>query len=480
MIKRIVILEPKGERINVFSGYELPRLGSVLLATILRDHGYDTRAFFLSRDEILARRLDRDADLVAISTITPTAPIAYSLGDHFRSLGMPVVMGGPHVTFLPEEALQHADYCILGEGEVSFPRLLDALNGREPPENVPGLAWLKDGRVMTNAAISPVENLDSLPFTDFSLLDTGGHRLGGRFGRAMVPIQTSRGCPFNCTFCSVTCMFGRRYRYRSTENVLEELARYNPREHYLFFYDDNFTSNRSRTKELLEQMIERGLGFNWMTQVRSDVARDPELLDLMRKAGCQVLFIGFESVDPATLKEMHKSQSRQEIETAIREIRKRRIHIHGMFVLGFDADTPESVRSTVNFALRKRIDTCQFMILTPLPGTSLFDSLKRENRIVSYDWEAFDGHHVNFIPLRFSLWELQRMQIQAHARFFRLGRVFLRLFEGRFRAWRMGLYARVFSRRWLRWEKVYLQKIRGYVSTATRVLGADQPRLHGT
>ncbi len=473
-IRRIVILEPKSDRISVFSGYELPRLGSVLLATILRDHGYEARAFLLSRAEIMARQLDRDADLVAISTITPTAPIAYALGDHFRSRGMPVVMGGPHVTFLPEEALNHADYCILGEGETSFPRFVDALNGREPLEKVPGLAWLEDGRLVTSAAGGPVEDLDSLPFPDFSLLDTGGRRLGGRFGRAMVPLQTSRGCPFDCIFCSVTGMFGLRYRYRSTENVLAELSRYNPRRHYLFFYDDNFTSNPGRAKELLKRMIELRLGFNWMTQVRSDVARDPELLDLMRQAGCQVLFIGFESVHPAALKEMHKSQSPQEISNAIREIRKRGIHIHGMFVLGFDADTPETARSTVDFALQKRIDSCQFMILTPLPGTSVFESMKRENRFVNYDWETFDGHHVNFLPLGFSLWGLQRMQIQAHARFFRLGRVLRNLFEGRLRAWRMGQYARVFSRRWLRWEKSYLQKIRGQVSAAPRVLRADQ------
>jgi radical SAM superfamily enzyme YgiQ (UPF0313 family) len=269
-------------------------------------------------------------------------------------------------------------------------------------------------------------------------------------------------------------MFGRRYRYRSTENVLAELSLYNPRRHYIFFYDDNFTSNRNRTKELLNQMIERRLGFNWMTQARSDVGRDPELLDLMRKAGCDVLFIGFESVHPAALTEMHKSQTPKDIATAIRQIRKRGIHVHGMFVLGFDADTPATARSTVDFALRKRIDTCQFMILTPLPGTFLFESIKRENRFVNYDWETFDGHHVNFLPRRFTLWELQSIQIQAHARFFRLGRVLLRLFEGRFRAWRMGQYARFFSRRWLIWERSYLQRIRGYVTAPSRPLRADQ------
>jgi radical SAM superfamily enzyme YgiQ (UPF0313 family) len=209
-----------------------------------------------------------------------------------------------------------------------------------------------------------------------------------------------------------------------------------------------------------------------VTQVRSDVARDPELLDLMRRAGCQVLFIGFESVDPNALAEMRKSQSLEEIDQAIREIRKRRIHIHGMFVFGFDADTPESARSTVDFALRKRIDSSQFMILTPLPGTSLFESLKRQNRIVDYDWDTYDGHHVKFLPRRFSLWELQKAQILAHARFFRLGRVFLRLFAGNLRAWIIGLYARMISRRWLRWERPYLRRL---MERAGAPAGASAP-----
>lgn len=468
MIKRIALLEPKGERLHVFSRYELPRLGNIILATLMRDRGYEVRAYFLSRSEILSQ--DLQADLIAISAITPTVTVAYALADHFRARGIPVVMGGPHVTFLPEEGLQHADYCVMGEGEIPFPHLVEALNRGEPLQSVPGLAWKKDGQVVLNPPAAAVEDLDALPFCDFSLLDTGGRRLGGPIGRAMVPIQTSRGCPFNCTFCSVTCMFGRRYRHRSTQNVLAELERYNPRKHYLFFYDDNFAANRRKTKELLEQMIERRLGFNWVTQVRTDVAKDGEMLDLMKRAGCQVLFIGFESVDPIALKEMKKSQTREEVEHSIREIHRRRIHIHGMFVFGFDADTPATARSTVDFAIRKKIDTSQFMILTPLPGTELFETLKKQNRILDYDWETFDGHHVKFLPRRFSLWGLQKAQILAHARFFTLGRVFQRLLRGSFRAWLVGLYAHVISRKWLKWERPYLDRISGYVASLSRAL----------
>lgn len=468
MIKRIALLEPKGERLNVFSRYELPRLGSVLLATIMRKLGYDARAYFLNRKEILAGV--HNVDLVAISSITPTANVAYSLGDDYRKQGIPVVMGGPHVTFLPEEALNHSDFCIMGEGEIAFPRLVEALNRSKDLEKVPGLAWKGNGRLNRNILPRPVKNLDTLPFCDFSLLDLGHKKLGGPIGRPIIPIQTSRGCPFGCNFCSVTCMFGRRYRYRSTENILAELKSYDSRKHFLFFYDDNFTSNRKRVKHLLGEMIELNLGFDWVTQVRSDVARDGELLDLMKRAGCRSLFIGFETVDPESLREMEKSQSPEEIERAISEIRKRKIHIHGMFVFGFDADTPSKAKSTVDFAIKKKIDTTQFLILTPLPGTKFFDQLKRQKRLLDYHWDTYDGHHVKFRPARFSLWGLQKAQIVAHTRFFALGRLFLRLLRGRFRAFIYGIYALRTNRRWLRTEREYLRRIKSSLSSFKKVI----------
>jgi radical SAM superfamily enzyme YgiQ (UPF0313 family) len=480
-IHRIVFIEPKSEKLHIFSRYVLPRLGNIMLATIMADRGYDARALFLSRKEILAR--DLEADLVAISTITPTANVAYELADHFRKRGLPVVVGGPHVTFLPEEALEHADYCIQGEGEETFPLFVEALQeaggGRRDDRlaEVPGLAWKQDARVRINPPAELVKDLDSLPFCDFDLLDTGGRKLGPPYGRAMVPLQTSRGCPYNCTFCSVTCMFGRRYRYRSTENVIAELKRYNPRKHYLFFYDDNFSSNVERAKKLLRRMIELKLGFSWVTQVRSDVAKDGELLDLMKQAGCTVLFIGFESVDPKALKEMKKAQSREEVERAILEIRRRGIYIHGMFVFGFDADTPETMRRTVDFAIDKKIDTSQFMILTPLPGTELFASLARENRIIDYQWDTFDGHHVTFQPTSFSLWELQKAQIMAHARFCAPRRVLERCLRGRFKAFVAGMYANKVMHRWLRWERVYLNKLRSSLSSFGKAIQVKiQPR----
>ncbi|MGO9412029.1 MAG: B12-binding domain-containing radical SAM protein [Spirochaetia bacterium] len=460
MIKKITMIEPKNAHLHIYSQYPMPRLGGVLLATIMKERGYQSEALYMETDEVRARQTD--ADLVGISTITPTARGAYELGDMFRAQGKLVVYGGPHASFLPEEALEHGDYVIVGEGEAGFPLLAEALNGNGSFADVPGLVWRDNGTVRQNPKAPPVEDLDSLPFPDFSLLDMGSlSKMGIQGpGRSTIPMQTSRGCPFDCTFCSVTGMFGKRYRHRSTENVIAELSQYNPSENIIFFYDDNFAANPRKTKELLREMIRRNLGFEWSTQVRSDIAKDPEMLDLMVKAGCTSLYIGFESVDPKALKEMKKSQSVEDIRFAIREVRKRKIHVHGMFVFGFDSDTPDSARATVDFAIAEKIDSTQFMILTPLPGSGFYARMLEEGRLLDTEWDTFDAHHVKFVPRGFTPWELQRAQIDAHTRFYALMRVVARLLRGRVGGFLVGVYAHALNRRWQRVERDYLAWLR--------------------
>jgi radical SAM superfamily enzyme YgiQ (UPF0313 family) len=458
MIHNIILVEPKNERLNIFSKYELPRLGTILLATIMKKKGFNAQVLFMRKKDVLAQ--DLEPDLVGISTITPTAPNAYALGDHYRRKGIPVVMGGPHVTFMPEEALDHADYVIMGEGEISFPMLVSALNGEGSLDDVPGLAWKAGGIVKKNPIGKSITDLDQIPIADLSLMVTRKNRFENPFARKKIPIQTSRGCPFDCNFCSVTQMFGKKYRFRSMENIITEIEKYDPKKHYFFFYDDNFTANRKRAKALLQEMIDRKLGFNWSTQVRCDIAKDPELLDLMKKAGCAVLFIGFESVDPESLVEMKKSQTVADIEYAIKEIRKRNIHVHGMFVLGFDSDTRKKTMATVDFAIKNKIDTVQFSILTPLPGTEFHKKMTQENRIIDCKWDEYDAHHVKFRPLHFTEWELQMSQLIAHTRFYASHQVFMRLFRGKILAFLIGLYANSLNRQWQRIERQYLKALK--------------------
>jgi len=460
-IRKISLIEPTNDHFSIFSLFELPRLGGILLATLLRDKGFSAESVFMSAKSVLERRTE--ADLVGISAITPTAKSSYKVADFFRARGVPVVIGGPHATFVPEESLAHADFCIRGEGETSLPMLVDALNSGASLDHVPGLVWREGSAIRRNPEPELVGDLDSLPFPDFSLLDMGpGKRMGdARARRSIVPIQTSRGCPFDCIFCSVTGMFGRHYRHRSTENVLSELLRYDPARHDIFFYDDNFAADPHSTKTLLREMVRQRLGFRWSAQVRTDVARDPEMLDLFAQAGCVALYVGFESVDPNALLEMRKKQTVEDIRRSIGEMRKRKIHIHGMFVFGFDSDTPSTTRATVTFALKEKIDTAQFLILTPLPGSSLFSRLQAEKRLLDNEWDMYDGHHVKFIPRGFSPWELQRVQIDSHARFYSMLQVVRRLFRRRFLAFFIGLYANRLNRRWQREERDYLGKLRG-------------------
>jgi radical SAM superfamily enzyme YgiQ (UPF0313 family) len=460
MIKRITLIEPKNDHLHIFSKFELPRLGGVLLATIMREKGYEAEALFMTSRRILARRAP--TDLVGISTITSTATSAFAIADEYRRRGVPVVFGGPHASFLPEEALEHADFCITGEGETGFPLLVEALNRNGNLADVPGLVWKENGCIRRNPAAPPIEDLDTLPFPDFGLLTMDPGAQLGRIGpgKLTIPMQTSRGCPFDCTFCSVTGMFGRRYRHRSTQSVVAEMAQYDPKKSMIFFYDDNFTANPRKAKELLREMIRLELGFAWSTQVRSDVAKDPELLDLMAKAGCATLFIGFESVDPKALAEMKKNQTVEEIRHAIREVRRRKIHVHGMFVFGFDSDTAETARATVDFALAEKIESAQFLVLTPLPGSDFYKQMLSEGRIIDTDWATYDAHHVKFLPLGFTPYELQRAQIEAHGRFYAPRHVVARLFRGRMAGFVVGLYAHALNRKWQRLERGYLNILR--------------------
>ncbi|MBN1523650.1 MAG: radical SAM protein [Spirochaetales bacterium] len=472
-LKKVVFIEPKAQNLHIYTRYELPRLGNVLLATLARNAGYEVEVLFIDEEEVYASEIM--CDLVALTTITTTANQTYRIGDYFRSREIPVVIGGPHVSFLVQEAMEHADFCIVGEGEIPFMSLLESLKMGTPLQQIPNLVFRNSGNIICNETRPPECDINSLPMPDLSLINRT-RKNGARhfYQNGTIPIQTSRGCPFDCTFCSVTSMFGKRYRYRSTDKIIEEMLQYNPKKNWIFFYDDNFAANRRHTKELLREMIARGLRFKWSTQVRTDIAKDPELLDLMYKAGCRVLFIGLESIDPAVLKEMKKSQSAEEIEYAIQAIRKKGIFVHGMFVFGFDADTPETIESTVDFAIKQKIDSVQCLILTPLPGTPLYYKIEHEGRLIHRNWEKYDAHHVTFLPKNMTAYQLQNLQIRAHGRFYSIKNIFKRLFSGSFIGFVIGLYANRLNKKWQRQEKKYVSGLQSILEPKPAAAKANE------
>jgi radical SAM superfamily enzyme YgiQ (UPF0313 family) len=456
MSKNIIFIEPHPPDLHIFSTFAIPRLGSILLATIANKIGYSCAVAIEDIKPITLNSLHR-FDLVAISSITSTAPRAYAIADYCRKNGIPSIMGGPHPTFCPDEALEHTDFVIRGEGELAFPAFLSAWKNGGDVSGVPNLSYRSGEANIHNPMAGCVSDLDTLPHPDFSLISGGMKNINK--GK-IIPVQTSRGCPYDCTFCSVTAMFGRSYRTYSTDYIIEELLPHtaNPN-NFIFFYDDHFTANRKRTTELLETMLERNIRLKWSAQVRADVARDEKLVKLMKRAGCHTLFIGFESVNPESLKNMRKKQTMEEIEHAVNMLKKYKIATHGMFVFGFDDDTRESCNATVRFARKHDIESVQFLILTPFPGTVLHSQLERENRILFRDWGLYDAHHVTFRPKNFSLFDLQLMQIRAHRKFYSRLRLLRHLVRFRINQIVINLYAHKLNRLWKKLNKPYLKLI---------------------
>jgi len=393
--RKVLLVEPAAVSANVFSAYAgLPLLGPLYLGTLLRQAGFHVTVI---NEDLLGRRLhfnDLDADFLLLSCLTPTVERGYELASLFKRSNPEgkVVMGGPHVSFLQEEALRYADHVVTGEGESVITDLLK-YGSSEP--------------VVKGSAI---EDLDALPFLDWSLL-VNWQRL------KMQPFMFSRGCPFSCSFCSVTAMFGRCYRTMSVERVLEEVDRaFLPR---FFFYDDNFSANLKRTHEITAGLMQRANKIScWTAQVRADVARDENLIKEMAASKCSRVYVGFESANNNTLKELNKRQSMEDSRLAVRMFHKHGISLHGMFIFGADSDDETSIRDTAKFIQTERVDSIQYMILTPFPGTELYAKLSKENRILHKMWRFYDAMHVVAQPKNFAPHELQELALSSYEAYY--------------------------------------------------------------
>jgi len=474
MPRRAVFLEPKPPNPHIFSLYALPRLGSVLLATLLRQRGWEVQVFVEEVSDIDFEQVLK-ADLVGISTITSTAPRAYALADEVRRSGIPVVLGGPHVTFLPEEGLEHGDMVVRGEGETPIVVLARHFEGDQDlsPDfsTVPGLSWRQNGRIIHNPLPDEPVNLDDLPAPDLTLIH--GYQKSVSLASRVIPIQTTRGCPYDCDFCSVTGMFGRKLRRRSPESIVTELAQYRRLGSLAFFYDDNFTADRVHAREICNLIIESGLDMNWSTQVRLEAARDAELVKLMHRAGCRTVFIGFETVNQEALAECGKKQRADEMAGAVKTFRRAGIDVHGMFIYGLDSDGPRDLEATLRFAMKAPITTAQFLILTPFPGTEVLQQLTREDRILLTDWSLYDGHHVVFSPRYVTPPQLQRNQVRSHWRFYSWPRSLASLVKLKFVRTGIYIYARRINAKWHRQSRFYLRALELFSPGGSLTIGAD-------
>ena len=372
--------------------------GPLILAGIAHRAGHHVEAYEELNGSVPMNRLLETTDVLCLYCMTSNAPRAYELADLFHEKGHArVLMGGIHPTACPEEAAHHADQVLVGEGELTF---LDVLEGR-----------IADRIVQCK----PVCDLDSLPYPDYSVLKTPCK---------CANIMSSRGCPFRCSFCTTSRMFAP-FRRRSVDSVIDEIKHYHELGfRYMNFEDDNFTADKERAKEICRRIIAENLQFKETFFFgRTDMADDPELLDLLARAHLTRVLIGIESLNQEALNDIDKHQSIDDIRRAGKACYDHGIRVIASLVLGIDEDGPEDIRRSVEFAKSIGAYQLQPAILTPFPGTPVYQQFCEQRRMIAQkpqDWSLFDMTNVTFQPKKLSPWDLQSEFFQAANHFYDL------------------------------------------------------------
>ncbi len=399
---RINLISPKSPVTSVTKREKTIQFSRLTLTTVaaLFPPDADIRIINDSLDGI---DFDDRPDMVGITTITSTAPRAYEIADNYRAKGVPVIMGGIHPSALPQEASLHADAVVIGEAEATMPELLNDF---------------RDGKLQKIYKCVERPNLANLPLPRKDLLS------GNKFYREMDTVQTTRGCPFGCDFCSVSDFFGRTYRTRPIPDIVREVKMLKNRA-IIFFVDDNIAGRPDYAKELFKALIP--LKVRWFSQASIIIAKNRELLRLAARSGCKGLFIGFESISEEGLKQVGKNINRiNDYSEGIKIIHDSGIGIIGAFIFGFDADNKGVFEETVDFIDRSKIELASFSILTPLPGTRLYKRFDEQGRIIDRDWAKYTCGEVVFKPALLSVDELQNGYYWARKEVSKYGSIFRR------------------------------------------------------
>jgi radical SAM superfamily enzyme YgiQ (UPF0313 family) len=326
--------------------------------------------------------LDLDADLIGLTVLTGTAKRAYELSDHFRSRGKTVVLGGPHITLIPEDAQPHADSIVVGYAEDAWPQLLrDFSTGCLQPRynQAPGL------------------DLANRPFARRDLLPSKNYLTNNVF-------EATRGCIHNCDFCVVPTAWGRKPFQKPVEEVVADIRQHGARK--LIFIDLNIIADREYALRLFRALAP--LKVQWYGLSTVLLVNDKELLEAASLSGCRGLLMGLESISPQNLRQNHKGfNSPDKFADVVKRLHEHGIALQGCFVFGLDQDEPDVFLKTAEFAVEAKIDLPRFAVVTPFPNTTLYKRLVQEGRILTKDWELYDGQHVVFKPAKMTVQELQ-------------------------------------------------------------------------
>ena len=385
-VLRIALISPKGPLYRHRGGIfrQSLRYMPLTLPTLAALVPEEIKAEIVCVDEGIADvDPNLEADLIGMTVITGMAMRAYELSGHFRRRGIPVVLGGPHVTLVPDDAQPHADSIVVGYAEEEWPRLLrDFAAGRMKPRYTQ----------------SPQFRLEGFPLPDRSVLPRRKYLTADVF-------EATRGCLHGCDFCVVPFAWGRKPLQKPVEEVVEDIRRRRARR--AIFVDLNLIADLDYAAKLFEALIP--LRVEWYGLVTTLLCDNLPLLDLASRSGCRGLLMGLESISKTNLRRSRKGfNDPDKYRRVVERLHERKIALQGCFVFGLDDDTPEIFLETARFAVEAKIDLPRFAVVTPFPGTALFRRLEAEGRILTRNWELYDGQHVVFRPAKMSVEELQR------------------------------------------------------------------------
>jgi anaerobic magnesium-protoporphyrin IX monomethyl ester cyclase len=417
---KILLINPSPTGTLKATGVLFPPLGLLYVAAHAEREGHEV----VVRDLAIRKKGEeidyKKYDLVGISTDTTRHRQALKIAHQSKEAGCTVVMGGPHPSYVDGEILstRKVDFVVRGEGEVTFAELVAALEKEDKKVNrVDGISFLSNGTLVRTPSRPFIENLDNLPLPARHLIHLDDYRRTNFGGRPITPLITSRGCPYRCAFCSSSHFWGSKVRIRSVASILKEIEEIYHQYHFnaVAFLDDTFNISPSRVIDICRGIIERKLDLWWWNLSRIDLFnRNEEMVKEMVQAGMKGALIGVESPSPETLKDLQKGIRVEEVIETVEMLKRNGVQLHASYIIGGLHETARSIHETIRFAKRLDTNVAQFCILTPFPGTAIYDQVK--DRIFKWraPWSFFDLQHLVFKHDHLSFIRMEWLLFKAH------------------------------------------------------------------
>jgi len=401
-MKTLLVQPPISSKVETYSAAQMvvPPLGLAYLAAMLEGKGYpveilDAPAFDMNFNQVSKELERRKPGLIGITATTATIPEALETVEVAKKILPDTVtaIGGAHITFTQERTMEespHLDIGCIGEGENTIVDLVRTLESGRDLKNVRGIIYRENGGRLVKTSPRPlIENLDDLPFPARHLLPMDRYRVFG-VKRTLGTMMTSRGCPFNCTFCSSSLLFGKKFRVRSPKNVVDEIEHFQNtyKASYVEFIDDVFTLDRRRVETICDMIIERKLNTRWVCSARVDLmTRD--IMKKLKEAGCMLIYFGVESAIQRVINLMKKGIKIEQIHKFMKWAKEFKVQTVASYVFGIPGETWGDAMQTIKLSRKLDSDYAQFAIATPFPGTELYAEAKKEGLLLTEDWSKY-------------------------------------------------------------------------------------------